>query len=133
MEYKSELLTYGDRLNQLVGDYYEQIGKGCRSALADLLTGKTKRRVEEISQLTDIGDVYEVTKLFASVNLICVGSKDKEEASQKLYEAFMKGTEGGQRTGKSAVDQKIENIAKLAKIALDKNWEIRERRSSQRP
>jgi hypothetical protein len=43
----------------------------------------------------------------------------------------MKGTEGGQRTGNPRVDRTIENAAKLARIALDKNWEIRERRLSQ--
>jgi hypothetical protein len=91
MANRPELVAHNDRLNQLVGEYYNQIGKGCSFALVDLLTGKTRMRAEEISQLTGLGNAEEVTKLFASVNLICIGSKDKEEAFQKLYEAFYEG------------------------------------------
>lgn len=129
MENKADFLNEGVLLEQLVSDYYEQSSQGCSLALLDIVIGNNKRRAEEISQITGVGDALEVTKLFASVNLICMGSKSKDEANQQLYDAFMKGTEGGQRTGRTTVDIKIGNAAKLAKIALDKNWEIRERRS----
>ena len=129
MENKADFLNEGVLLEQLVSDYYEQSSRGCSFALVDLVAGKNRRRAEEISQLAGIGDALDVTTLFASVDLICIESKSKDEANQKLYDAFMKGTDDGKKTGSITVDNKIEKAAILAKIALDKNWEIRERRS----
>ena len=98
----------------------------------DLLIGQSQRRMKEISLLSGLGDVKEATELIGAVNLICVGSQSKEEALERFEAAFLKGTRGGQSTGKVAIDKKLENIARLARMALDKNWEIRERRLSER-
>lgn len=120
-----------ERLTWLISDYYKQAGKGCTVILIDLFTDRSKRRTREISQLVGI-EGPEIMKLFFSINLICVGSIDKKDASRKVHDAFMKGTTGGQRTGDPKIDKKIENSAYLAKIALDQYWEQRARRSNSR-
>lgn len=128
MEIQSNISNQ-ERLTALVSDFYNRAGKGCLSAFIELSSGRQKRRVSEIAQITDI-DEPDIMKVITSVNLVCLGSKDKAEAEQKLYGAFMKGTSGGQKTGNERTNTKIENLAIFTKIALDQNWELREKRLS---
>ena len=120
-----------ERLGQLVGEYYDQAINGCVPAVLSMVTGKTGRIVGEIAELVD-RDAGEINQLFASVNMLCVGAKDHEEAYDRLHEAFMKGTHGGQGTGDPSVDETIERYAILSRMMVDKNLELREKRRAKR-
>lgn len=117
------VLSDEERLAQLTAEYYTQAGKGCLPAIADLAMGKTQRRAQEISKILGITD-QEVMQVFTAVNLISI-TGDKEVALQNLYDSFMKGTHGGQRTGIPDRDKKIEKIATFAKTALEERWKLK--------
>ena len=131
MEHNYESLSGDEHLNHLVGDYYKQLGKGCAPAFRDFASGKAKRRAREIAQITGIDDSKDVMDLLSGVTLMAGSSLNKEEAANKIHESFMKGTDGGQRTGIASFDNKVESAIVLSKIALDKYWEQREQRRSQ--
>ena len=122
-------LSTEDRLSQLVDDYYQQTSRGCRSILADTITGQSRKRAEEIAQITGLESTKDVITIFGSVNLITAAARTKDEGYQKLIEAFMKGTGGGQSTGNQQGDETIATVALFAKSAFEKSWEVKQNRT----
>ena len=70
--------------------------------------------------------------MLGAVNLIGMGSRTKEESEQKLLDAVMKGTHGGQSTGRPSLDRKIVATVEFVKKANDEYWKVREERMCQR-
>jgi len=130
---KNELVQANTQseVGQLVEEHFNCLSRGCGPAAVDLVTGKTGRRMQRISDLTGLDGEHDVSKLFAGVSLICMGSGSKEEASQKIRETFVNSTKGEESTGNALVDQRIKRTAILAKEALDVQWKIKERRMVQ--
>ncbi|MFA5933564.1 MAG: hypothetical protein WCV81_05830 [Microgenomates group bacterium] len=118
-------LPEDERLNLLVADYYNQAGKGCSHSVLEIVTGKTQRRMKQISEILGISD-RDVATLFMSINYMSLGPT-KEETLRLAQEALMKGTHGGQTTGSLEGDIKIINIASFIRTVIDKRWELKEK------
>ncbi len=118
-------------MEELVDLYYQDLGKGCIHTIKQFFLGRVTDVPIRIAQAAGL-EAMDVVKLLSSVNMICIGSADKDEAEAKLYHLFMDNTDGGKGTGYRQIDLKIEKYALLAKLALNSNWKARERRIQQK-
>jgi hypothetical protein len=78
----------------------------------------TQESLEEL-----VAEQYQL--FFDTIYSICMSSKCKEEAYEKVHRAFLNGTGGGKSTGDRTKDAQIRHLARLAKIALDESWKLK--------